>query len=154
MKPHEKFYTSRDPHDDEIVLISEVLTSIDLPQILKNSFIYIVLGRSGAFEVLSFQNEHVFITSKELKVNNKMAIEFLIDKAEIEQELHKVLFENKINGIKKFKAVKKEKLTRKGLTKVYHSFEIYDYDLHTASKTLEDIGFKDYLYLQDVSKEE
>ena len=118
MKPHEKFYTSREPLDDELILISKVLTTIDLTGVLKDGFIYILMKKRGDFEVLSFQNEYVFLASKELQVDNKMAIEYLIEKPEIDQEINKVLFENNIGGFKKFKAVKKEKITRKGVVEV------------------------------------
>ena len=111
MRPHEKFYTSRDPLDEELLLISEVLTKIDLTGVLKDGFIYILMRNQGDFEILSFENEYVFLASKELQVNNKMAIEYLIEKPEIDQEINQVLFDNNIGGFKKFKAVKKEKIT-------------------------------------------
>ena len=153
MKPHEKFYTSRDPLDEELILISEVLTKIDLTGVLKNGFIYILMRKQGDFEILSFENEYVFLASKELQVNNKMAIEYLIEKPEIDQEINQVLFDNNIGGFKKFKAVKKEKITRKGVVRLYHDFDVYEGSVQEAEKILLDIGFKDYLYLQDVSKE-
>lgn len=151
MKPHEKFYTSREPLDDELILISEVLTTIDLTGILKEGFIYILMKKKGDFEVLSFQNEYVFLASKELQVDNKMAIEYLIEKPEIDQEINKALFENNIGGFKKFKAVKKEKITRKGVVEVFHSFDIYNVNIQEAEKTLREVGFKNYLYLKNVS---
>ena len=82
-----------------------------------------------------------------------MAIEYLIEKPEIDQEINQVLFNNNIGGFKKFKAVKKEKITRKGVVRLYHDFDVYEGSVQEAEKTLLDIGFKDYLYLQDVSKE-
>lgn len=111
------------------------------------------MRKQGDFEILSFENEYVFLASKELQVNNKMAIEYLIEKPEIDQEINQVLFDNNIGGFKKFKAVKKEKITRKGVVRLYHDFDVYEGSVQEAEKILLDIGFKDYLYLQDVSKE-
>ena len=153
MNLRHKFYTSRDPVDSEIILISEVISKIDLKGHLTDNFIYILMKKENEFEVLSFQNEYVFEATQKLNVNNKMAIEYLIYKIEICQNINKILYENNIGGYKKYKAVKNEKLTRKGVKKVYHNFTVYDSSQQEAMNTLAEVGYNNYLYLHDVSKE-
>ena len=154
MDPENKFYCSREPQDSEVVIIKSLLLKINLNEYLQDNFIYILMKATGDFEILSFENDFVFLASKELKVSNKMAIEYLIEKVEIDQAVNKVLFENNIGKYKKFKAVKDEKLTRKGVKKVMSNFSVYASNLPEAAKTLNDIGYFKYLYLYDVSKEE
>ena len=60
--------------------------NIDIKQILKDSFVYIYVFDDGNVEVLTYQDNHVYLISKDLNVNNKMAVEYLMEKEEIEQD--------------------------------------------------------------------
>ena len=149
----EKFFCNRDPDDTEILLIRNLLKKIDLEGYLHDNFIYILLeDELGKFEILSFENDYVYIASRELKVNNKMAIEYLIEKIEIDQEYNKLLYESNIGHAKKYKVVLQEKLTRKGLKKIYGKFNIYAMDVHEATRILNKIGYFNYQYIEDVSQ--
>ena len=80
------------------------------------------------------------------------AIEYLIEQVEIEQMVNKILYDNRIGSFKKFRPVEKEKITRKGIKKIYSNFNVYSPTITEATRTLTSISFFDYIYLEDVSK--
>ncbi len=153
MNIEDKFYCSREPDDTEIIVIKNLLKKIDLKGYLNDNFIYVLLEEDeGGFEILSFENDYVFIASKELNVPNKMAIEYLIDKVEIDQAYNELLFDTKIGAFKKYKTITKEKLTRKGLMRQYSNYDIYASSKKEATQILNKIGVFNYLSIEDVSK--
>ena len=152
MKFAEKFYCNREPNNEEVIIIKNLLKKIDLKEFLEDNFVYVLMHENGKFELLSFENDYVYIASAELKVNNKMAIEYLIEQVEIEQMVNKILYDNRIGSFKKFRPVEKEKITRKGIKKIYSNFNVYSPTITEATRTLTSISFFDYIYLEDVSK--
>ena len=88
----------------------------------------------------------------QLNVNNKMAIEYLIEKVEIDQAYNKLLYSAKIGNYKKYKTITKEKLTRKGLMRQYSHYDVYASNKKEATQILNKIGVFDYLSIEDVSK--
>ena len=152
MKFAEKFYCNREPSDEEVIVIKNLLNKINLKEFLEDNFVYVLMHEDGNFEVLSFENDYVYIASAELQVNNKMAIEYLIEQVEIEQMVNKMLYDNRIGSFKKFRPVEKEKITRKGIKKIYSNFNVYSPTIIEATRTLTSISFFDYLYLEDVSQ--
>ena len=155
MNYDEKFYCSRDPSETEVVVVKSLLKKMDLKIHLIKNFIYILFEEvSDKFEILSFEDNYVYIVSKELKVNNKMAIEYLIKEIEIDQAFNKLLYETNIEDYKKYKTVLDEKLTRKGIKKRYSEYIIYAHDKREVNQILKKTGVFDYLYIENVSQRE
>tara|TARA_Y100001963_G_C6746388_1_gene431824 strand:- start:123 stop:611 length:489 start_codon:yes stop_codon:yes gene_type:complete len=153
MNYDEKFYCSRDPDESEIIIIKNLLKKINLGSHLNENFIYILLEEEdNGLEILSFENDLIYIASKELNVSNKMAIEYLIEKIEIDQAYNKLLYETDIEDYKKYKTVTDEKLTRKGIKKQYSDYVIYAHDKREVSQILNKTGVFDYLYIENVSQ--
>lgn len=144
-----KIFVNRELTDEEVDLVKSTLESIDLESYLENSFIYVCLYDSGAIEISSVKDDYIYLISKEFNITNKMAIQYLKYKAEIEQELNKVLYWNGINNIKKYVPV----VFDDGKNIEYADFNVYSEGVIEAVKTLNDMFFDNYMYLEDVDEE-
>tara|TARA_R110001606_G_C15295591_1_gene642017 strand:+ start:451 stop:909 length:459 start_codon:yes stop_codon:yes gene_type:complete len=150
MKGRNKIFISEDPSDDHLDHIKELLKEIDVEEYLRHSFVYVNIFEGGGVEVLSFKDEHVFIASKELNVNNKMAIEYLIMSDDIKQKFNELCYWQGINNIKKFVIVVSEVKTKNDIIKKYASDVVYSQTYVGAVMNCIDKGLEDYLYLEDV----
>lgn len=144
-----KIFVNRELTDEEVDLVKSTLESIDLESYLENSFIYVCLYDNGAIEISSVKDDYIYLISKEFNITNKMAIQYLKYKAEIEQELNKVLYWNGINNIKKYVPV----VFDDGKNIEYADFNVYSEGVIEAVKTLNDMFFDNYMYLEDVDEE-
>ena len=144
-----KIFVNRELTDEEVDLVKSTLESIDLESYLENSFIYVCLYDNGAIEISSVKDDYIYVISKEFNITYKMAIQYLKYKAEIEQELNKVLYWNGINNIKKYVPV----VFDDGKNIEYADFNVYSEGVIEAVKTLNDMFFDNYMYLEDVDEE-
>tara|TARA_B110000114_G_C15047433_1_gene379789 strand:+ start:720 stop:1178 length:459 start_codon:yes stop_codon:yes gene_type:complete len=150
MEGRNKIFISRHPSDNHLDYVKDLLEDIDIEEYLDDSFIYVNIFDKGGAEVLSFKNEHVFHASKELSVNNKMAIEYLIRSEEIKQKFNEVCYWNEINNMKKFVVVVSEVKTKNDTVKNYASEAVYSETYVSAVMNCIDKGLEDYLYLENV----
>jgi hypothetical protein len=107
------------------------------------------LYENGILEISSVKDDYIYLVSKEFNITNKMAMQYLKNRTEIEQELNKVLYWNGINNIKKYVPV----VFDDGKSVSYADFNIYAEGVPEAVKTLSDMYFDDYMYLEDVDEE-
>lgn len=145
----QKIFISEAPGEEHIELIKTILEAIDIEEYLSESFIYIELGGDGEIEIISIKDEFVFSTSKELNISNKMSIQYLRSRHEIDQSFNEFLYWSDVNGIKKYVPV----LTDDKENKIYADINIYSENISEAIKELNEIDFNDYLYLEDVDEE-
>jgi hypothetical protein len=144
-----KIFVSRDVTDHEVYLVKEILNSIDFESYLSESFLYIDMRKDGGLEIISVDNEEVFLASKELRVSNKMAIEYLRYQTKIEQSINSVLYWAGINNMKKFVPVKEDD----GNSKEYADMNVYAHSMPEALRYLEDLYMGDFVYIEDVDEE-
>lgn len=144
-----KIFVSRDVTDYEVYLVKEILHSIDFESYLAESFLYIDMRKDGGLEIISIDNEQVFLASKELRVSNKMAIEFLRYQTKIEQSINSVLYWAGINNMKKFVPVKEDD----GNSKQYADMNVYAHSMPEALRYLDELYKGDFVYIEDVDEE-
>lgn len=152
MNYRNKIFINKDPEKKELGLIRSIVKNIDIKQILKDSFVYIYVFDDGNVEVLTYQDNHVYLISKDLNVNNKMAVEYLMEKEEIEQNVNSVLYWAGINDIKKYVPVLSEEINKGVLKKKYANLNIYAKNITEALYKLPSISSAFYLYLEDVDE--
>jgi hypothetical protein len=148
--PFDKLFINKEATDDEIVVIRQILRSIDVPKYLINNFLYLHIGEDGTIELLSFDNNYVYIASKELQVTNKMAVQYLKDRDKIDQEVNKLLYWAGLNNIKKYVPVISEETLETGTSKKYANFNVYANSIENATLVATLMSNKDYLYMEDV----
>ena len=90
MEFRDKIFISHNPTDDDLDRIKEILDGIDLDEYLKDSFVYVNITEHETIEVMSFNDSLVFVASKELNLNNKMSIEYIIRMDEINQKFNEL----------------------------------------------------------------
>jgi hypothetical protein len=144
-----KIFVSRDVTDHEVYLVKEILHSIDFESYLSESFLYIDMRKDGGLEIISVDNEQVFLASKELRVSNKMAIEYLRYQTKIEQSINSVLYWAGINNMKKFVPVKEDD----GNNKEYADMNVYAHSMPEALRYLDELYRGDFVYIEDVDEE-
>jgi len=149
MNLRKKIFVNRELSDAEMMFVKRTLKEIDLEGYLKHSFMYICVYESGVLEISTVKDVYIELVSKELNVNNKMAMQYLKHKAEIEQSLNKILYWNNINGIKKYVPV----IIDNGTNVEYADFNVYAEGIPEAVKALSDMYYDDYTYLEDVDEE-
>lgn len=149
----DKIFINKDPEKHDIRVIKKILGRIDIKKHLEDSFVYIYISDDGAIEVLSFLDNYVYIASKELNVPNKMAVEYLIEKEEIDQEVNKLLYWKGINGIKKFVPVISETIEKGELIKEYGNMNVFAKNITEALWKMPTITSIQYMYLEDVDEE-
>lgn len=149
MNLRKKIFVNRELSDAEMMFVKRTLKEIDLEGYLKHSFMYICVYESGVLEISTVKDVYIELVSKELNVNNKMAMQYLKHKAEIEQSLNKILYWNNINGIKKYVPV----IIDNGTNVEYADFNVYAEGIPEAVKALSDMYYDDYMYLEDVDEE-
>ena len=108
------------------------------------------IGEDGTIELLSFDNNYVYIASKELQVTNKMAVQYLKDRDKIDQEVNKLLYWAGLNNIKKYVPVISEETLETGTSKKYANFNVYANSIEHATLVATLMSKKDYLYMEDV----
>ena len=145
----QKIFISESPGEMQIDLIKTIFEAIDIEEYLSESFIYIELGDDGEIEIVSIEDEFVFSTSKELNISNKMSIQYLKSKHEIDQAFNEFLYWSDVNKIKKYIPV----LVDDEYNKTYADINIYSKNVSEAIKELDEIEFNEYLYLEDVDEE-
>lgn len=144
-----KIFVNRELSDAEVLFIKSTLNDLDLESYLQDCFIYICLYENGVLEISSVKDDYIYLVSKEFNITNKMAMQYLKNKTEIEQEVNKVLYWNGINNIKKYVPV----VFDDGKSVSYANFNVYAKGVPEAVKTLSDMYFDDYMYLEDVDEE-
>lgn len=149
MNLRKKIFVNRELSDAEMMFVKRTLKEIDLEGYLKHSFMYICVYESGVLEISTVKDVYIELVSKELNVNNKMAMQYLKHKAEIEQSLNKILYWNNINGIKKYVPV----IIDNGTNVEYADFNVYAEGIPEAVKALSDMYYDNYMYLEDVDEE-
>jgi len=150
MEFRDKIFISHNPTDDDLDRIKEILNGIDLDEYLKDSFVYVNITKHETIEVMSFNDSLVYVASKELNLNNKMSIEYIIRSDEINQKFNELCYWENINDVKKFIIVLSEKITSKETIKEYADDPIYSDSYGRAIGHLVKKGIEDYLYLEDV----
>ena len=144
-----KIFVNRELSDAEVLFVKSTLKNIDLESHLKDCFIYVCLYENSVLEISSVKDEYIYLVSKEFNITNKMAMQYLKNRTEIEQELNKVLYWNGINNIKKYVPV----VFDDGKSVSYANFNVYAEGVPEAVKMLSDMYFDDYMYLEDVDEE-
>jgi hypothetical protein len=153
MEGRNKVFINKEPTNDHLEYIKDLLEDVDIKEYLTHSFVYVYINKLGGVDVLVFKDEMVYIASKELNVNNKMAIEYIIRKDEISQKYQEMCYWLGINNIKKFTVVVSENIRLKNTTKQYAKDPVYSKSYIGAVTHLVNKGFEDYLYLEDVDEE-
>ena len=144
-----KIFVNRELSDAEVLFVKSTLKNIDLESYLRDCFIYVCLYENGVLEISSVKDDYIYLVSKEFNITNKMAMQYLKNRTEIEQEVNKVLYWNGINNIKKYIPV----VFDDGKSVSYANFNVYAEGVPEAVKTLSDMYFDDYMYLEDVDEE-
>jgi len=144
-----KIFVNRELSDAEVLFVKSTLKNIDLESYLRDCFIYVCLYENGVLEISSVKDDYIYLVSKEFNITNKMAMQYLKNRTEIEQEVNKVLYWNGINNIKKYVPV----VFDDGKSVSYADFNVYAEGVPEAVKTLNDMYFDDYMYLEDVDEE-
>lgn len=144
-----KIFVNRELSDAEVLFVKSTLKNIDLESYLQDCFIYVCLYENGVLEISSVKDDYIYLVSKEFNITNKMAMQYLKNRTEIEQELNRVLYWNGINNIKKYVPV----VFDDGKSVSYANFNVYAEGVPEAVKTLSDMYFDDYMYLEDVDEE-
>jgi len=147
-----KIFINKDPKKEELKEIRKILKKINVKEHLKDSFIYVKISEEEGVEVLTFMDTYVLLASKELNVNNKMAIEYLIRKEDIDQEVNSVLYWLGINNIKKFVPVLSEEINEGVLNKKYANINVYAKNITEALWKMPVLSDLYYLYLEDVDE--
>lgn len=147
-----KIFINKDPEKKQLSVIKRILKQTDIKEQLRDFFIYVLISEGGDVEVLSFPNKFVYLASKELNVNNKMAIEYLIEKEDIDQRLNKTLYWCGINDIKKFVPVLSEEIDEGVLNKKYANINVYAKNITEALWKMPVLSDLYYLYLEDVDE--
>ena len=153
MREMNKIFINEEPSDTHLEYIKELYEDLEIKEHLVDSFIYVNILKEGEVEILAFKDNHVFVASKELNVNNKMAIEYMIRRKEISQKFNEMCYWISINDIKKFAVVVSESLTLNKRKKEYAKKSIYSKNYVSAVHQLINEGFEDYLYLENVDDE-
>ena len=144
-----KIFVNRELSDAEVLFVKSTLKNIDLESYLQDCFIYVCLYENGVIEISSVKDDYIYLVSKEFNITNKMAMQYLKNRTEIEQELNKVLYWNGINNIKKYVPV----VFDDGKSVSYANFNVYAEGVPEAVKALSDMYFDEYMYLEDVDEE-
>ena len=134
-----KIFVNRELSDAEVLFVKSTLKNMDLESYLQDCFIYVCLYENGVLEISSVKDDYIYLVSKEFNISNKMAMQYLKNRTEIEQELNKVLYWNGINNIKKYVPV----VSDDGKSVSYANFNVYAEGVPEAVKTLSDMYFDD-----------
>jgi len=154
MKPSKKIFVNREPNDDDLEVIKEIIKTHDIKQYVPDSYVYIQINEGETVEVLRFPDGAVHKTMKEYQLEAKQAVQFIYHEIEIEQSIKELQYWSSINQYKKYIPVIAEAKMKGGMEKVYADFAIYARDHVEAGITLSDMDFEEYLYLEDVDEEE
>lgn len=154
MRPSKKLFISREPSDDDLEVVKDLLRNHDIKKYLSDSFIYIQLNDEDSVEVLRFPDGAVVKTMKEYYLKPKQAIQMIYHEVEIDQAVKELQYWSNISNYKKYLPVIAEAQMKSGMEKVYADFAIYAKDEVEAGVTLSDMDFEEYLYLEDVDEEE
>lgn len=153
MDERNKIFVSKEPTDDELEHIKELLDSKKVKDYLKENFIYIHIdNEEDSIEVMAFEDNAVLLTSKEYYLTNKQAIEFLLYSFDIDQAVKEALYWSGIGGTKKYIPVLAEAKLKSGTNKIYAEFAIYATDDVEAGILLNKMDYDEYLYLEDVDE--
>lgn len=144
-----KVFVNKDLSDIELMFIKSMLEEINLEEYLVECFVYIDLSEDGAVEIISIADKHVLQVAKELGVSHKMAMQYIRHKEKINQALNKLLYWSDINDIKKYVPVKSDEFNKKK----YMPINVYAKSMPEAIRTLTDMLYDDYTYLEDVDDE-
>lgn len=142
----DKIFVNKNLSEAELLFVKNALNNIDFMSYLEDSFIYVNLSDNGMLEISSVKDDYVYLVSKEFNITNKMSMQYLKHKIEIEQEINKLLYWNGINNMKKYVPV----VFDNGKSVKYADLNIYAEDIPEAIKVLSDMYFEDYMYLEDV----
>ena len=144
-----KVFVNKELTDIELMFVKSMLQDINLEEYLAECFVYIDLSEDGAVEIISIADQHVYKTAKKYNITNKMAIQYIRHKTQINQEINELLYWTGINDIKKYVPVKSDESNKKE----YMPINVYAQSMPEAIKTLTDMLYDDYTYLEDVDEE-
>lgn len=153
MDVKKKIFINTNPSDENLDSLKPILKELNIKKELEDSFVYVKILKTGGLEVYSFKDSYVFIVSKELNVNNKMAVEYIMMMDEVDQKFNEACYWSGVNDIKKYVAVVSEKITANGVIKEYSAEVIFSNSYVSAILYLSKKGFDDYIYLEDVDEE-
>lgn len=153
MDESRKIFISREPNDDDLDVIKELVKNHSIKDYLFDSYIYINLSDEESIEFYKFPDKIVADTMLEYKLNPKQSIQLLYHQTEIEQSIKEVQYWTSINSYKKYLPVIAEAKMKSGMEKVYADFAVYAKDEVEAGITLSEMDFEEYLYLEDVDEE-
>ena len=144
-----KVFVNKDLTNIELMFVKSMLEGINLEEYLSECFVYIDLSEDGAVEIISIADKHVYRTAKKYNVTNKMAVQYIRHKTQINQEINELLYWTGINDIKKYVPVKSDESNKKE----YMPINVYAQSMPEAIRTLTDMFYDDYTYLEDVDEE-
>ena len=145
----EKIFVNKRLDDLETKLVKSFLDKVDIQSYLEDYYIYVYLHDDSFLEIYSVENKHIHEISKEFNITNKMSMEYLKDKTEIEQELNEIFYWNGINNIKKYVPV----VSDDDNIIEYADFNVYAENIADAIRILNDFDFYEYIYINDVDEE-
>ena len=152
MRPNEKIFINKEPNDDDLDVIKELLKKHDLKKYIPHSFIYINITDEETIEILKFPDGAVYKIMKEYSLQAKQAVQMIYYDIEIVPSVKELQYWSSINEYRKYIPVVAEATMKSGVEKVYADFAIYAKDLEQACMNLIEMDFEEYLYLEDVDE--
>ena len=149
MEYRKKIFINKKITYEESELIATLFLDLNLKDYLKDSFMYVELDAFGGIEIVTVKDDDVFNFADYLKVSNELAVIYVKNKNEIEQKLKETLYWTGINDLKKYVPVTSE---IKG-NKEYAEFNVYEQNVALAVKSLFDMKYDEFIYLEDVDEE-
>ena len=149
MEYRKKIFINKKITYEESELIATLFLDLNLKDYLKDSFMYVELDAFGGIEIVTVKDDDVFNFADYLKVSNELAVIYVKNKNEIEQKLKETLYWTGINDLKKYVPVTSE---IEG-NKEYAKFNVYEQNVALAVKSLFDMKYDEFIYLEDVDEE-
>tara|TARA_R110000803_G_scaffold25234_1_gene60279 strand:+ start:8720 stop:9184 length:465 start_codon:yes stop_codon:yes gene_type:complete len=153
MEPSEKIFVNKEPNDDDLEIIINLIQTHDIKKYIPDSYVYIQINEGEDIEVLRFPDKAVHGIIKEYKLKAKQAVQFIYHELDIEQSIKELQYWSDVNVYRKYIPVIAEAQMKRGMEKVYADFAIYAKDQKEAFLILGSMDFDEYLYLEDVDEE-
>lgn len=148
-----KIFVNREPTDEELDDVKDLITSSKVKDYLEKNFIYIYLEDEGDYvQVLAFEDQTVLFTCQEYNLDTKRAVQYIFHAVEIDQAVKETLYWAGIGETKKYIPVIAEAKMSDGMNKIYAEFAVYADDDVEAGIVLNNMDYDGYLYLEDVDE--
>jgi len=144
-----KLFINKELSDEDLDYAREALSKMDLIDYLKDSFVYVTVDEEGGVQIVSAKDEYVYLVSKEYYIDNKMSMEYLKRRYEINNKLKETLYWMGLNNLKKFIPV----ISDNGIEKKYSEKAVYAENAPEAVNIMDNMDEHDYMYLEDVDGE-